>query len=106
MYSRDGRTDGWTGISELSLILRPKISDFSLNFSDLIIALTALLSLLSPGVSVIWHPVAAVRFTSRNQVFNIKIDLPDCIAVAVPVKLKAWPPSPLLLGMVVLFWAW
>jgi hypothetical protein len=106
MYGRHGRTDGWTGISELSLILRPKISDFSgfsLNFSDLIIALTALLSLLSPSVSVVWHPVAAVQFTSRNQVFNIKIDFPDCIAVAVPVKLKAWPPSPLLLGMVVLF---
>jgi len=57
-----------------------------------------------------------MQFTSRNQVFaqlvinttlsNLKIVstlLMDLVAVARPVKFKAWPPSPLLLGMAVLF---
>jgi hypothetical protein len=53
-----------------------------------------------------------VQITSRNRIFtqfvvnsplsNLKI----CDAVAVSVNLKVWLPSPLLLGMVVLFRAW
>jgi hypothetical protein len=49
-----------------------------------------------------------VQFTSRNlltvdpsfQFFDFKIVF---VAVATPVNLKAWPSSPSLLGMMVLF---
>jgi hypothetical protein len=85
------------GVSELSqgeiLRLRPKVP------INLIIAHHSGIS----GSCYCCHLVAAMRFTSRNHVFtqlviktflsNLKIGFTDCIAIAVPVNLKVWPPS-------------
>jgi len=70
-------------------------------------------AVVNPFLSLPGPRVAAMRFASRNKVFTqiaidtflsvLKIIFTDCVVVAVPVKFKLWPLSPILLGMVVLF---
>ena len=52
--------------------------------------------------SIIAHCCLAAHF----KIFALLASKLSSQTVSVPVKLKVWLPSPLLLGMVVLFWAW